>query len=169
MELLKNFYVQRIVKKKTTPLLPVNQDTIRTIGLVVDIQEQDRTEEIINELLEKGFKKNQIYLLQYTKKKKKEQRDIDHLLSLKEVSWKGEIIHPYTNKFVLTPFDLLINFYDLEKMPLLLVTLFSKASFKVGFASIGKEINHLSVDTKPENVRTFVEELVKYLNILNKI
>ncbi len=169
MELLKNFYVQRIVKKKITPLLPVNQDSIRTIGLVVDIQEQDRTEEIIQELVEQGFKKNQIYLLQYTKRKKKEQKEIDHLLSLKEVSWKGEIVHAYTNKFVKTPFDLLINYYDMEKMPLLLVTLFSKANFKVGFASVGKEINHLSVDTKPENVRTFVEELVKYLNILNKL
>ena len=169
MELLKNFFIQRIVKKKNTPLLSVNQDTIRTIGLVIDIQEKDRTEEIIKELVACGFKKNQIYLLQYTKRKKKEQKEINHLLSLKEVSWKGEIVHTFTNKFIQTPFDLLINYYDLEKMPLLLVTLFSKANFKVGFASVGKEINHLSVDTKPEKVHTFVEELVKYLNILNKL
>lgn len=169
MELLKNFYVQRIVKKKHTPLLPVNEDKIRSIGLLVDIQEEDRTNEIIEELVQCGFKKNQIYLLQYTKKKKKDQKEIDHLLSLGEVSWKGEILHDYTNKFLQTPFDLLISYYHLEKMPLLLVTLFSQAKFKVGFANIGKEINHLSVETKPENVRTFVEELVKYLNILNKI
>jgi hypothetical protein len=69
------------------------------------------------------------------------------------------------SKFV----DLLINYYDTEKVALLLVSNLSKASFKVGFASIDKRLNHFMIDTNAENYIVFMSELFKYLKILNKI
>jgi L-rhamnose mutarotase len=64
---------------------------------------------------------------------------------------------------------LLINYYDTEKAALLLVSNQSKASFKVGFSSIDKKLNHFMIDTNAENYKVFIEELFKYLKILNKI
>jgi hypothetical protein len=66
-------------------------------------------------------------------------------------------------------FDLLLNYYDTEKPALLLVSNQSKAAFKVGFASIDKKLNHFMINTNAENYKVFVEELFKYLKILNKI
>ena len=71
--------------------------------------------------------------------------------------------------FIAEPFDLLINYYDTEKVALLLVSNLSKASFKVGFASIDKRLNHFMIDTNAENYIVFMSELFKYLKILNKI
>jgi hypothetical protein len=71
--------------------------------------------------------------------------------------------------FVNQEFDLLISYYDVEKSPLLLVTNLSKASFKVGFSSIDKRLNHFMIDTNAENYLVFMDELFRYLKILNKL
>jgi hypothetical protein len=75
-----------------------------------------------------------------------------------------EIIDFKANKF-----DLLISYYDIEKVPLLLVTQRSKAGFKVGFSNIDKRLNHLMIETTAENSLVFIDELFKYLKILKKI
>jgi hypothetical protein len=68
-----------------------------------------------------------------------------------------------------TPFDLLINYYDVEKSALLVVTNLSKAKFKVGFAAVNKKLNHFMINTEGGNYAIFTEELFKYLKILNKL
>jgi len=64
---------------------------------------------------------------------------------------------------------LLISFYEQKQIPLVIVTHQSKADFKVGFAEVDKRLNHFMINTAMENYTIFVEELFKYLRILNKI
>ena len=71
--------------------------------------------------------------------------------------------------FINEEFDLLINFYDQRQIPLVIVTHQSKADFKVGFATVDKRLNHFMIDSPMEEYTVFVEELFKYLRILNKI
>jgi hypothetical protein len=73
------------------------------------------------------------------------------------------------NDFINEKFDLLINYYDVEKALLLLITRNSQANIKVGFSTIDKRLNYLIIDTKIENHAIFTHELFKYLKILNKI
>lgn len=73
------------------------------------------------------------------------------------------------NRFIQFPFDLLISYYDSEKAALLLATHYSKSSFKVGFANIDNRLNHFLINTQVENYKVFIDELFKYLKILNKI
>jgi hypothetical protein len=63
----------------------------------------------------------------------------------------------------------LISYYDVEKPALLLTTHYSKALFKVGFASVDKRLNHLLIETTAENYKIYLKELFKYLKILKKI
>ena len=58
-----------------------------------------------------------------------------------------------------------INYYDIEKTPLVLVSHQSKAKFKVGFAAIDKRVNHFMIDANAQNCQVFVDELFKYLKI----
>jgi hypothetical protein len=89
--------------------------------------------------------------------------------SHKDLSWRATVDKKEVKDFVAQPFDLLINYYDTEKVALLLVSHLSKANFKVGFASIDKRLNHFMIDTNAENYKVFMDELFKYLKILNKI
>ena len=45
----------------------------------------------------------------------------------------------------------------------------SKARFKVGFSSIDKRLNHFMINSTSTNHAVFVNELFKYLKLLNKI
>ncbi|NBU80850.1 MAG: hypothetical protein EBS55_04300, partial [Flavobacteriaceae bacterium] len=86
-----------------------------------------------------------------------------------DLSWHATVDKKEVNDFIKEPFDLLINYYDTEKVALLIVTHLSKASFKVGFATVDKRLNHFMINTNAENYIVFIDELFKYLKILNKI
>ena len=83
--------------------------------------------------------------------------------------WNGNFKEVVVNDFIKERFDLLISFYDLEKVPLMLVTNQSNAGFKAGFASVDKRLNHLLIDTQSNNYKIFVHELFRYLKILKRI
>ncbi len=100
--------------------------------------------------------------------KKKEHFDYP-TFSNKDLSWTATFEKSEVKDFMSKKFDLLINYYDVEKSALLIVSNGSKANFKVGFSSINKKLNHLMINTHAENYKVFVEELFKYLKILNKI
>ena len=66
--------------------------------------------------------------------------------------------------------NLLISFYSKEKLPLVKVTLLSRAKFKVGFSDMETDVgNHLVIKSDVKNYKEFISELFKYLKILNKI
>ena len=90
-------------------------------------------------------------------------------LSLKNISFAGEIDKTEVINFLDTPFDLLINYYDVNKYALLLLSIKSKANFKVGFDTVDKRVNHFIIKTLVDEYEMFTLELFKYLKILNKI
>ena len=89
--------------------------------------------------------------------------------SLKNITISGKINKTEVEGFVGKKFDLLINYYDEPKAVLNMVAKKSAANFKVGFSGIDKRINHLIIASDVDAIDEFVEELFKYLKILNKI
>ena len=123
---------------------------------------------LLQQLITEGIKKQDITLLLYHDKDKKRDTNFSSF-SLKNVSWSGDVANQEIIDFKANNFDLLISYYDVEKVPLVLVTQRSKALFKVGFSTIDKRINHFMIDTTAEQSTIFIQELFKYLRILNKI
>ncbi|MFK7050513.1 MULTISPECIES: DUF6913 domain-containing protein [Flavobacterium] len=143
--------------------------TIEKVGLLLDESYSFKKEELINSLINNGFKRDHIKVLVYKQKIGKNENLSYPTFSFKDINWKGEFSAPFVNEFIYTPFDLLINYYDVGKAPLLLVTHNSKAVLKVGFSSVDKRLNHLLINVNAENFKVFVQELFKYLKILKKI
>lgn len=170
LKFFKNLSAKRIVKKKTLNVTTnISPNRIQTVGVLIDETYFEHKHDFIKLLVEYGFLPENISVLAYKKAyKKKEEIDYPHF-SKKDVSWMGNIDKEDVVYFKAQPFDLLINYYDLKKTPLVIVTHGSKANFKVGFTSVDKRLNHFMIDTKVENYQLFTEELFKYLKILNKI
>ncbi|WP_309641598.1 DUF6913 domain-containing protein [Flavobacterium sp.] len=167
---LKNFFTQKIVKKnlsnvKHTP----TQATIQTIGIVFDESYFYERAALVQELIQKGIQENNIKVLVFKDTIKKNEQFDYPVFSHKDLSWTATFDKSEVKDFTAQKFDLLINYYDTEKSALLQVSNQSKASFKVGFASIDKKLNHFMINTNAENYKVFIEELFKYLKILNKI
>ena len=167
---LKNFFTQNIVKKSIDNVnhVPLNK-TIQTIGIIFDESYFYEKEALVQELIQKGIQESNVKVLVFKDKIKKTETFDYPTFSHKDLSWTATFDKSEVKEFVAHKFDLLINYYDTEKSALLLVSNQSKANFKVGFSSIDSKLNHFMINTNAENYKVFIEELFKYLKILNKI
>lgn len=170
IKFIKEISLKKILKNTLHNVKPSILSTpIKTIGLLIDESYFLEKEELVRELVVNGINHDNITLLVYKNKIKKNEVFQTPTFSAKDMSWKGDFSPNFINEFIATDFDLLISYYDIEKTPLLLVTNSSKALFKVGFSTVDKRLNHLMINTNAENYKVFVHELFRYLKILNKI
>jgi len=169
LNFLKKFLLKRKLKKALSSLnSELSDEKIKTVGLLIDETYFTNKNQLIQDVTNQGINKNKISLLLYHDKEKK--RDLNFSsFSMKNVMWSGIIDDKEVVAFEAQKFDLLISYYDVEKAALLWVTQRSKAEFKVGFSTIDKRLNHLMIQTTAENNTIFIQELFKYLKILNKI
>jgi hypothetical protein len=166
----KDFSTKKIVKNSLSNVKHLAFDNIiKTVGIIFDESYFYEREELVKELIHNGIAENDIKILVYKDKIKKNEVFDYPVFSHKDLSWTGTVDKKEVKDFVSEPFDLLINYYDTEKVALLLVSHLTKAGFKVGFASIDKRLNHFMINTNAENYKVFMDELFKYLKILNKI
>lgn len=170
LKTFKIFSAKRNLKKNLSDVdVKLSEKKIETIGLLLDETYFNEKEKLIDLLVEHGFSLDKITVLCYKDTyKKKEVINYPHY-SKKDISWWGIIEKEEVKKFKKIPFDLLINFYDIKKTPLVLVTHQSKALFKVGFSNVDKKLFHFMIETRVEEYQVFINELFKYLKILKKI
>ncbi len=167
---LKNFFTKKIVKDTILNVKHIeSDDCIKTVGIIFDESYFYEKEALVQELVKNGILESNIKILVFKDKIKKNELFDYPTFSHKDLSWTATFDKSEVKDFIAQKFDLLINYYDTEKSALLLVSNQSKASFKVGFSSIDKKLNHFMIDTNAENYQIFIEELFKYLKILNKI
>ena len=166
----KDFATKKIVKNNLSNVKHLASDNvIKTVGIIFDEGYFYEREDLVKELIQNCIDEKDIKVLVFKDKIKKNDLFDYPVFSQKDLSWRGTVDKKEVKDFIKEPFDLLINYYDTEKVALLLVSHLSKASFKVGFASIDKRLNHFMIDTNAENYKVFMDELFKYLKILNKI
>ncbi len=166
----KDFSTKKIVKNSLSNVKHLAFDgIIKTVGIVFDETYFYEREALVQELIQNGIEESNIKVLVYKDKVKKNEAFDYPVFSHKDLSWHATFDKKEVNDFIKEPFDLLINYYDTEKVPLLLVSHLSKAGFKVGFTSIDKRLNHFMINTNAENYKVFMDELFKYLKILNKL
>ncbi|WP_231129635.1 DUF6913 domain-containing protein [Flavobacterium sufflavum] len=162
-----------VKKKLKNSLLNVKSSSffgdIKTVGLIVDESYFSHTQLLIKELVEAGVVEGNIELLLYKSKLKNNLGSSVTRLESGYLDWKAQIKNEAVNNFLAKDFDLLVSYYDVDKAILLVATHESKAKFKVGFSAIDKRLNNLMINTNSENYKVFVQELFRYLKILNKI
>lgn len=169
-KIIKNFFLKKnVFKRLLNQKSQLVQQKIKTVGLIVDETYFSNTAGLLEHLISQGIEKERITVLIYKDKIKSKEIIASPYLALKNISFAGEINKPEVVNFLETPFDLLINYYDINKYALLLLTIKSKANFKVGFDTVDKRVNHFIIKAWVDQHELFASELFKYLKILNKI
>lgn len=168
--IIKDFFLKKDINKRLTKITEGSNDKINTIGILVDSTYFFDTEKVVEEIKAKQNNFKEIKVLYFNDSVSHKDSLSQLSFSYRDISWSGKIKVIEVQDFVSYPFDLLINFYDKEKLPLLYVSLFSKAKFKAGFEDITTNVgNHLIIKSDIKNYRDFISELFKYLKILNKL
>lgn len=170
LKYIKNFFAKRILKNclhnvKATSVTV----SLQRVGLLIDENYFSEKEALIKEIVANGVSEKNIKIIVYKDKLIKTEVYLHPTFSTKDLNWRAQITNPIVNDFINEEFDLLISYYDVEKPILLIITNNSKAKFKAGFSSIDKRLNHLMINTNAENHKVFIDELFRYLKILNKI
>lgn len=167
---IKNFFINISLKKeyKTVKNLALPK-TIKTVGVLFDENYFREKNAFINELSKHKIEEKNISFLAFRDTITNTESFDYPIFSYADISVKGTFLKPEIERFINTPFDLLIDYYELEKPPLLKVSLQSKAMFKVGFQSVNQTLHRLIIATSVKNYKLFIQELFKYLKLLNKI
>lgn len=167
---IKNFFINIALKneykKVKNSVLP---KTIKTIGVLFDETHFRERNALLNEIYKYKIDEKDITILTFRDTINKAESFDYPIFSYKDIGLNGSFLNPEVERFINTPFDLLIDYYEMEKPPLLKVSLQSKALFKVGFQSVNQALHQLVIATSVRNYKTFIQELFKYLKILNKI
>ncbi len=168
-------YIKGLIIKKTLKnslqdvQVKVFSTPIKTVGLFIDETYFFDKQSLIDRIIENGIAVDNLKIIAYREVFKKDDEYLQPTFGLKDFSFKGQIKQGKINDFVNEEFDLLINYYDIEKPIMLLLSNNSKAKFKVGFSSVDKRLNHLMINSTVEDHNVFTHELFRYLKILNKL
>lgn len=170
MNTIKNFSLKNKVSKLLSNL-SVNKpnDEIKSVGVIFDGNMTLDIDNLVNHLVKHEIKENRIKVLIFKNKINKNESSKFDFFTYNDINWSGKIENLNANLFLNTNFDLLISYHNFEKAPLVYASYLSKANFKVGFATQDKKLNHFMINTNLNNCQLFVDELFKYLKILNKI
>jgi hypothetical protein len=170
LNFIKEFRLKKIVKKTLSNYqAAASNGEIATVGIVLDETYFKQKEALINKLVQNGIKGGNIETLSFHNKLRKGEQPDCCYYTPKDVTSGGDFSRQDVKAFVNKPFDLLISYYDVAKPWLVLATLKSKASFKVGFSTVDNRLNSFMIASQAEKHEEFSEELIKYLRILNKL
>ncbi|WP_187038240.1 DUF6913 domain-containing protein [Flavobacterium turcicum] len=147
----------------------VVNNRVQTVGILADAQSKDYHDDLLNQILTHGIKVENCSFLVFNSEKRNEFTDKYSHFGSKDFGWSGAINEKFITDFCNTDFDLLVNFFDEANPFLMKVAQQSKAGFKVGFDTIDERLNHFLLQTPDTKPKVFVDELFKYLKILNKI
>ncbi|WP_264558236.1 DUF6913 domain-containing protein [Flavobacterium sp. N2270] len=169
-KIIKDFFLKKIISSKLTSAdLDVSINKIHTVGVIIDESYFSNIDSLKKEIEQYGVEQKNIKILLFKKKVSKKEVVKELFFTRNDMKINGEISKNEVNVFLDQPFDLLINYYEVERPSLLLVSKASKAHFKVGFSTIDKRVNHFMINTSVSQYKEFISELFKYLKILNKL
>ena len=161
---IKEFFVKKSLKNNLSDVKnEVFSNNVQTIGLLIDESNFSHSEALKKELTIHGIASENIKVVAFNAKFKKNETYLRPTFGKKHINWKGEISEDFLKEFINEDFDFLISYYDIENTILMMLTSKSKARFKVGFSAVNNDLNRLMINTELENYKLFVSELFRYL------
>jgi len=147
----------------------VSEQKIETLAVILNTNEFNDFEAFREFAHELNIHPNKIKILAYTEDEKEVLVSRELLFSKKEIGWNATIKSAELKDFLNKEFDALLGFYNEENVQLNLVTTMSKANFKIGISGHDERIFDFIIETDSSDFGIFKNELIKYLNILNKL
>ena len=147
----------------------LNEKKIISLGVILNVDEFDDFETFRRLATAIGVRPNKIKIIAFTSSKKADMNSWDVCFNPKDFGWYGKIKNDELQEFLETPFDALISYYTQDVLELKLMTGASQAKFKIGILQSDNRLNDLIIKTNLKQFQVFQKEVIKYLNIFNKI
>lgn len=152
-----------------TRRVSVTNSKVNTLGVLLHINEFEDFESFRQLANNMNVLSNKLKIVAYTSNEKDTPNFWEVCFTEKDFGWKGLIKNIELQTFVDTRFDALISYYSEDITELKLITVKSKAIFKIGILQKDERLNDLIIKTKPKQFNVFQKEVLKYLKIFNKL
>lgn len=159
-------YIKKCIENR---VLKPSDTYIKEVGVLVDSNECSDLDWINGLANDLKINQNNIKIVALFNNKKDQTSVYANTFFKKDLGWKGQFKSQVVNNFLNTKFDLLINFYQTDALALQVVSAAAQAQLKVGIYNANQDLNDLIIDSKIKDKSIFKTELIKYLNILNKL
>ncbi|NHF59308.1 hypothetical protein FK220_008150 [Flavobacteriaceae bacterium TP-CH-4] len=152
------------------PVVPAERTHgITSVGCIVDMDEFDNTDVFFQLQEEYSLRPNAVKIIGYKNYYDKNSPYSTPVFSDKDLGWNGNIENSYALEFLSREYDLLINYYKKDNLLMKLMSVKTKARFRVGFTEVDSYFNDLILDVPLNDFKVFKQELKKYLGVLNEI
>jgi hypothetical protein len=142
---------------------------VKSVGILFDAEEPNN-ELAIKKLMQQLQQQNiKVEVLGYISKLPKNRgKVIFDYFTEKEVSVALVPQQSVLNGYAEKSFDLLLNLYTAEILPLEYISAVSKATFRMGKYVAGKDYCDMMISLKPtDTLETLIEQTIHYLNQIN--
>ncbi len=159
-------YLRQKWGKMNTP--EESRSEIRHIGCIVDMDAFDNPETFFSLRKDFDLSPNGVQIIGY-------KRVFDRVAPFgvqyftdKDLSWNGRIENGHVKEFLMYDYDILINYYERDALLLKLLTVSTRARFRVGLGEADARLNDLILEAHLEDIDQFKIELGKYLKLLGE-
>lgn len=147
----------------------IDDSKLDSLGVILNVDELADFELFRTLAKDLNVHPNRLKVIAYSANKKDEFNSWDLCFNPDDFGWNGAIKNVELEAFLNTNFDALVSYYTNEDLELKLLTVASKAKFKIGIMQTDIRLNDLIIKTQLKEFEVFSGELLKYLMILNKI
>ncbi|MFH6604194.1 DUF6913 domain-containing protein [Maribacter algicola] len=142
---------------------------IKSVGCIVDMDKFEDTDLFYQFQEEYSLRPNAVKIIGYKSYYDKNSPYSTPVFSDKDLGWNGAIENSYALEFLSREYDLLVNYYTGENLLIQLMSIQTKARFRVGFKDVDQHYNDLILNVPINDFKTFKSELKKYLYVLDEI
>ncbi len=165
-----NYIKQIIIDKKLKSLIKFDRHfefpkRIHSIDIVIDARYFDQKKELVDKFIQVFGKKIDINLIEFDRISKLNRNKPDSFFN-KDVSVKGKFTEKL-KKFAEKKVDLFVSYVDLNNPYINWLSFHKRADFKIGFYQTNDKIFDFLINNPCEDYKTNLEELNKYLKIIN--
>ncbi len=146
-----------------------SMSSLKTLAVLIDASYSFNQQSLLKLASELGVAPENLKIVGYKEDKELEEDKKIVYYNDKSFGVSGAMKNKSIQEFINKDYDVLINFYEEDKLELNYVAAASTAKIKVGFAEVDHRINDLIIGSTANDANLFINELKKYLKILQII
>ena len=169
MEIVKNYYIKNKIRKNFKALDNYNKllnNELTKVGCIVDMDVVKDVNPLLGLIKHYAIRPENYIVLGYKRVSEETHANGTPILIDKEINWQGKIRNYHSDRLAEQEYDLLINYFNEPKLPLLLLSSSIRAKLRIGFQGIDLQYNDIVIGCTPNQETVFVNEVKKVLSTI---
>lgn len=171
LEFLKNYFLKNQIQKNLKTLESYSSrlcSGITKVACLVDMNEVKDIDPLLDLVKFYNIRPENYIFLGYKHQSEETHTNGVPFLIDKEINWQGKVRNYHADRLSEQEYDILINYFNQPKLPLLLLSSSVKAKLRIGFEGIENQFNDVIINCKLDEKSVFTTEVKKVLATIVK-